>query len=137
MEVSDKAVKSTMNPFSVPVACGGVVVFQKRLDKDGNCLELDVEIGGYFEDTYMPFGLPRPALDLPSTEEVRFQGSFILRMPFNECVMATATATYSYDHDSFDKQRRSGIFIVFIVNNAVDFATKEDIVFRGKEHIWS
>jgi hypothetical protein len=64
-------------------------------------VDVDVAVGGYVEDTDMPFGQPRPALDMSSTEEFRVQGSFILRMPFNECVIATA---YSYDYDSFDKQ---------------------------------
>jgi hypothetical protein len=134
MEVPDKAVKSTMTPFSVPVDCGAIVGSQKRLDKNGSYLGLDVEIGGYFENTYMPCDLPYSDLDLPSIEEVRVQGSVMLIMPFNECVMETA---YSYHYDSFDKQRHSGLFDVLIVNNAVDFATKEVTVVRVKEHIWS
>jgi hypothetical protein len=75
MEVSDKAVKSTMTPFGVPVDFGAIAGFQKRLEKDGNYLGLDIEVGAYFKDTYMSFGLPYPDLDLPSTEEVGVQES--------------------------------------------------------------
>jgi hypothetical protein len=51
-----------------------------------------------------------------------------------EDIKATA---YAYAYDYFDNKRRGGLFNVFIVNNQLDFLTKELSVVVGASHVRS
>jgi hypothetical protein len=133
MEVSPKGLKPEMSVFSVPVNSGSLIGFENRRNNDGVVVGLYCEVAGYFEQQDIPFDLPRPSLNIPPTEEVRFRGGFIIMMPVED-IKATS---YAYASDSFDNKRRGGLFNVFIVNNQLDFLIKELSVVVGATHVRS